>query len=407
MAKRRGEESRFFALSDDQQTLLPPALQVGTEEYRDRLTAWKDAVIRNQFFFDLILIHHDQPHSQQQQQQSTTTSAVTTAAPTTDNPSRPQAQGLQELASDDDISKLTSVLKILVRDWSSEGKVERQQAYGPIIDNIRTYLPNSATNSSNMSPAKRICVPGSGVGRLAFELYCLGHEVQGNDFSTYMLLASDFVLNNGGQIAPVERPVNISPYLLESRNCHSFNDRTRSIQIPDVDPAQMIDDCFSVAEDSEENLRRQSSPPPPPDFSVAAGDFVGIYSHPKEAGTWDCVASCFFLDACPNIIETLQVVLRMLKPGGLLVNFGPLHFHWNGPPFRPDDKSLEEYRQRYSNLDDRYLSSIDMSWNDVRQVLLKMGFEILKDDLGIECHYTADRKSMMRTTYQCVSFVAR
>ena len=406
MAKRRGEESRFVALRADQQSFLPPAFQVGTAEYRDRLAAWKDAAIRNQFFFDLILVHHGQPHSQQQQ---TTTEAVPVAAPTTDNPSPPPAQKQPELASDEDISKLTSVLKSLVRDWSSEGKSERQQAYGPILHNVLTYLPNGATgiSNSNMSPAKKICVPGSGVGRLAFELYCLGHEVQGNDFSTYMLLASDFILNNGGQIKPVERPVNISPYLLESRNSHSFDDRTRSIQLPDVDPAQMIHDCFGLFEDSGENQRRQSPWSPPPDFSVAAGDFVGIYSHPKEAAVWDCVASCFFLDACPNLIETLQVVYRMLKPGGLLINLGPLHFHWNGPPFRPGDRSFEEYRQRYSYLDDRYLSSIDICWDDVRQVLIKMGFEFLKEDVGIECHYTADRRSMMRTTYKCVSFVAR
>jgi carnosine N-methyltransferase len=208
-----------------------------------------------------------------------------------------------------------------------------------------------------------------------------------------MLLASDYMLNNGGQISPDERPIQISPCLLESRNSHSFRDRVRSIEIPDVDPVQRIEKCFGSVS--------------PPEFSVAAGDFVAIYSHPKETAQWDCVVSCFFLDACPNIIETLNVIGKMLIPGGLLVNLGPLHFHWQGPVARPDDKTIEEYRRRYSHLDDRYLSSIDMSWDDIRQVLINMGYEILKEEAGIECQYTADQRSMMRTTYNCVNFVAR
>jgi carnosine N-methyltransferase len=98
----------------------------------------------------------------------------------------------------------------------------------------------------------------------------------------------------------------------------------------------------------------------------------------------------------------------MLKPGtGLLINLGPLYFHWSGPPYRPDDTSSQEYRQRFSNLDDRYLTSIDLSWEDARQVLINLGFQILEEKVGIECLYTADQRSMMHTTYKCVSFVAR
>jgi len=36
-----------------------------------------------------------------------------------------------------------------------------------------------------------------GVGRLAFDITALGYSVQGNDFSLFMLLASDFMLNGG------------------------------------------------------------------------------------------------------------------------------------------------------------------------------------------------------------------
>ncbi len=41
----------------------------------------------------------------------------------------------------------------------------------------------------------RVCVPGAGLGRLAFEIARLGFSAQGNEWSVHMLLASHVVLN--------------------------------------------------------------------------------------------------------------------------------------------------------------------------------------------------------------------
>jgi carnosine N-methyltransferase len=65
----------------------------------------------------------------------------------------------------------------------------------------------------------------AGVGRLVFELVSRGYRVQGNEFSLYMLLASDFLLNSG--MCHPENPMEISPWLLESRNLHSSMDAVR------------------------------------------------------------------------------------------------------------------------------------------------------------------------------------
>ena len=40
-----------------------------------------------------------------------------------------------------------------------------------------------------------ILVPGAGLGRLAFELAKGGYSCQGNEWSLFMLFASNFVLN--------------------------------------------------------------------------------------------------------------------------------------------------------------------------------------------------------------------
>ena len=40
-----------------------------------------------------------------------------------------------------------------------------------------------------------ILVPGAGLGRLSYELASRGYACQGNEFSLFMLFASNFVLN--------------------------------------------------------------------------------------------------------------------------------------------------------------------------------------------------------------------
>jgi len=378
-------EQRLQALPDCQRELLPACLLIGTIAYTKRFKDYKEAVIRNQFCLDCILRYSGQSHSQQQQQ--------------LDGGSNSNSLRGDATVADAQMSKISSVLKSLVREWSEDGKIERDMAYGPLKTLIKKYLPIQSLPSDDSKKASRaisrIVVPGGGTGRLAFDLAALGYSVQGNDFSLYMLLASDFILNNGGSVCSPERPLSICPWLLETCNVHKTTDPLRTVKIPDVDP------MIILTSPDEQKMS------PAPDFSMAGGDFISVYSNAKEAGQWDCVASCFFLDACPNIVEVLQVIYKMLKPGGLLVNLGPLLYHWSGPPMRADDKSLQEYRKRYDQLDDRYFTSIDLSYDHVKEILTNVGFQILEEDTGVECYYNADQLSMMNTNYQCASFVAK
>jgi carnosine N-methyltransferase len=37
---------------------------------------------------------------------------------------------------------------------------------------------------------------------------------------------------------------------------------------------------------------------------------------------WDCVTTCFFIDTAHNIIEYVERLWKILKPGGAWINFG-------------------------------------------------------------------------------------
>ena len=197
---RDGQTRRVLALHPAQKRFLPPSLLPGTPEYKERELMIQHAEIQNQFFFDIMLRHGGIPTSQDV-----------------------RAEALNEgseckWSNDEHMSKVSSVFKSLARDWSLEGASERDESYGPILNGFNHYLPIKKGAPHN------IVVPGAGLGRLALELSSKGYAVEGNEFSLQMLFASDFLLNGG--ITP-QKPLLISPWLLENRNVCSISDKCR------------------------------------------------------------------------------------------------------------------------------------------------------------------------------------
>ena len=130
---------------------------------------------------------------------------------------------------------------------------------------------------------------------------------------------------------------------------HYDNDHTqlRGVMIPDVDPYSL---------------------PPNAPFSMAAGDFLEVYTEP---GLWDVIACAFFLDTARNIIAYFESMYKILKPGdaldqldtcspntptgGHIINLGPLLYHFD---------------------DNREAPSIELSWVAVKGVIQGIGFVI-------------------------------
>ena len=58
-------------------------------------------------------------------------------------------------------------------------------------------------NFSDKSHIK-VLVPGAGLGRLAWEIAARGYSCQGNEFSLFMLFASNFILNKCPEVRGFE-----------------------------------------------------------------------------------------------------------------------------------------------------------------------------------------------------------
>ncbi|XP_043200416.1 carnosine N-methyltransferase-like [Amphibalanus amphitrite] len=254
-----------------------------------------------------------------------------------------------------EMEKVSSVLRQVVRDWSVEGEAERRQCYQPIVDEIqRRFPPTGDTPLSSI----QVLVPGAGLGRLAFEIAKLGYACQGNEFALFMLFASNFVLNRcrGTHL------YRLHPWCTTHANHLSPEHQAAAVTFPDTDPSQMPADAL---------------------FSMAAGDFLEVYTEPAQ---WHCVATCFFIDCASNIVQFIETIYSILRPGGVWINMGPLLYHYSDMP-------SEE--------------SIEPTYQHLRKIITAVGFTFEKEEQGVQTAYCQNQDSMLHWSYNSVFFVCK
>ncbi|XP_066945805.1 carnosine N-methyltransferase [Macrobrachium rosenbergii] len=261
----------------------------------------------------------------------------------------------QDVSSLDlDIEKVKSTIRQIVRDWSPLGEKERSLCYGPVIEQIVRLYPPDCLDTSSIN----ILVPGAGLGRLAHEIARRGYSCQGNEFSLFMLMASNFILNK----CRGPNSLRVYPWVHTGSNQLTNENQLQEATFPDQDPSEL---------------------PPQAQFTIAAGDFLEIYT---EADSWDCIATSFFIDCASNIVAFIETIFKILKPGGYWVNLGPLLYHFEE---QPDEHSIE------------------LSYEEVRHIVEGLGFEITVEKTSVETTYTQNANSMMHYGYRSIFFVAR
>ena len=310
----------------------------------------------------------------------------------------------------EDAEKARYVLKNLVRDWSEEGKEEREKSHHVLVRHLRDvvfkeqlskidrmYEGGGANPEDAARP--RVLVPGAGLGRLVYEFAKAGFETEGNEFSYYMLFGASFLLNCCSE----KRPYEIVPYWHSPLNHLSREDQYRSVTIPDESPGDHVNEFK-----------------PGSSMAMCAGDFCEVYGKPEYQSHFDAVACCFFLDTAKNIPDYLDTIRFCLKKGGTLTSIGPLLWHWvdhsdqlgfgasplnkidttsfekkgggGGPKNHDDDDDVEDEDEDIS---------IEVSLEDLVAFAEELGFRLDVKRHPLACPYATDRKSMHRTVYDC------
>ncbi|GAA6031037.1 hypothetical protein JCM8097_003973 [Rhodosporidiobolus ruineniae] len=186
--------------------------------------------------------------------------------------------------------RVVETLKHFVRDWSAEGKGERDALFPPILDGLR--------DEYGEAEGKKVLVPGCGLGRLAYEVASLGFSTDANDFSHFMNLGSSLIFTRTSR--PNQHT--LSPYLHNFSHQRSADNLLRTVAFPDVVPSKDV----------------------PLEF--VAGDFLELF---KEEGKYDAVVSLFFIDTASNLLNYFDTIFRALRPGAIWINEGPLLYYGN------------------------------------------------------------------------------
>jgi len=257
-----------------------------------------------------------------------------------------------------DIIKMRSTLRLFIRDWAIDGIDERNSTYKPILNELKSYFKNKS--KLDFENGINVLVPGAGLGRLMYEIAKLGFKSQGNEFSYYMLLCSNYIFNNTTK----ENEFVIQPLIHSFSNIYDEEAPFKKIMIPD------------------ENLAEELSKTETGEMSMVAGEFCRVYK--EKINFFDSVVTCYFIDTANNIIEYIETIYNILKIGGLWINFGPLLYHYTD--------NINEV-------------SIELSWNEVKKIIIGFGFEFTKEE-NVQTTYSADKDSMTHRIYKCIFFTA-
>lgn len=287
------------------------------------------------------------------------------------------------IAKHADIDKARSTLRQFYRDWSAAGAEERAASYGPVLKALEQERAKVSEDSR-----LKVLVPGAGLGRLVFELCRDGYDTEGNEISYHQLLASSYILNEcqtAGQHT-------LYPWIHTFSNHTTRENHLRSYPVPDIHPSTALLSTPNIGS-----------------MSMCAADFLCLYGDDDHKESYDAVASVFFLDTAPNLIRYLEVIYHCLRPGGVLINVGPLLWHFEndapGNHGHDDDGDGEHDFNNSSGIADP--GSFELTNDEVMALVEKLGFEVESMEMGIRAPYIQDMDSMLHMVYNATTWVAR
>jgi N2227-like protein len=197
------------------------------------------------------------------------------------------------------------VVAHLVRDWSVQHNSSssiQSSTYAWCVNATYQHYPSSADRSSGP-----VLVPGAGLGRLAWELASQqGYRVEAVESSICMAAAAHAIFHQSYRRIGTDF-FELHPYAADAfTNEISSDARYETMRFPGVNPAASFRGSLSytVTEFRYDNM-------------------LHVRHH------YSAVVTCFFVDTATTVYDYLTTIAMVLAPGGIWVNLGPLHWHFN------------------------------------------------------------------------------
>lgn len=289
--------------------------------------------------------------------------------------------------SDGDVTNPSSDARIAVplllqyvREWTAHGQAQRDQAFLPVVDALSGALADV--------DAPRVLVPGSGLGRLVYDI---AEALKGSS----MVVAVEPDVH--AQLT-VRWLIDPEPERGQSDNCDDADDGTLTY------PALHLDTGWADASDRlaavispDVSRRRRRELQERADVQLVVGSFPEAVARPEPsadeafAHAFDGAATSFFLDVVPDLLGAVRSLHGLLAPrGGIWANLGPLAY-----PDAPGE-ALGGSNAAFA-----------LSGTQLLALVRGAGFEVL-EERWVACEYGGLPRRLERGTERtCLFFVAR
>ncbi|ODV62387.1 S-adenosylmethionine-dependent methyltransferase [Ascoidea rubescens DSM 1968] len=302
--------------------------------------------------------------------------------------------------------RVKSVLLQLNREWSEASQKERAESFGKILG----YLDQNYKNKKRRQNMD-VLVPGVGLSRLSLDIIQRGFRCQGNEFSYFMLIVSNYILN----CSNIKNEFEIYPFLHRFSNQISRKYQIRKVLVPDINASEVLKDLREIQKIDAQNL-----------MSICSGSFIDLYGPNygikdsdfydkfKESSfefrasneeKFDIIITSFFIDTSANIFEYVKAIKWSLKPDGVWINFGPLLWHYEQ---EEDTFTVAEFEDCKKNKQVP-MKGLELTREDLLQCIKSMGFEFKVYENNVETTYGNDGvnsgKVLAEWVYRCEFWV--
>ena len=334
------------------------------------------------------------------------------------------------LGSDDIVRPSTDariavpLLVQLVREWSGHGRAQRGQAFAPLVA--------AMSNALGHVTSPRVLVPGSGLGRLTYDLAVALEAARPHLVAVEPDLHAQLIAQSllepyegqeggyGGVGRVCDNPVEEGGYgaaateeeespvparcqvgqvpLYPSVHVHtgwaSTSDRLAAVAVPDVSQARRL----AVQEHASvelvvgrfpEAIGAAARPSSDAGFKASTDALTDDARAPEHAAAFDGAVTCFFLDVAPDILGVARALHRLLLPrNGTWANLGPLAYP--DAPFEAMGGANPAFALTVSQL---------------LALVRTAGFHVREERL-VPCEYGGLPRRLERTERTCLFFVA-
>jgi len=276
--------------------------------------------------------------------------------------------------------RVNGTLLSLAREWSVDGAEERSAVYDPIFKELEERLPQVES-----AAAATVLVPASGTARLPFEIairFAGRVQVVANESNVSLLFGANFVFHKCERIANYR----VYPYVSDLTDRVTSQSVTNPVSFPDIDVTER---------------------PEPFRFRMVPGEFEELVGSRggSEAGTAaleeesvDFVVTCLTLDAAQNVVNHVEKVWQVLRPGGFWIGLTDLGCRYERSAAAADESPPHLAASQ---------PLVRLPWTTIKQVITDdFKFKLVKEEM-LQLKYFFQGASMRDNLLKCPFFVCQ